>query len=168
MWPKFSNYMGVGVVIMGCQKSKSFVMGLSEIYLSWYTLFFQFPYYRRRNKRLKTVVSMLSCGAHERSNNPYIESIVGPCFSNNQKDIFAVWFWFWRKSWRGWGNGKRHPRAESGICVIMCWRKKKQLWNFRNHFKIFKKCKSLLFKRDFKIAEILSKNILFFLLQRPF
>ena len=26
---------------------------------------------------------------------------------------------------------------------------------------IFKKCKSLLFKRDFKIAEILSKNILF-------
>ena len=34
---------------------------------------------------------MLSSGALERSNNPYIESIVGPCFSKNQKDIFAEW-----------------------------------------------------------------------------
>ena len=32
---------------------------------------------------------MLSCGALE--NNPYIELIVGPCFSKNQKEILAMW-----------------------------------------------------------------------------
>ena len=62
-------------------------------------------------------VSMLSCSALERSNNPYIESIVGPCFSKNQKDIFNVWVWFWRKL-------KKYPWGESGICVIVCWREK--------------------------------------------
>ena len=31
---------------------------------------------------------MLSCGALERSNNPYIE-IVEPCVSKNQKEIFC-------------------------------------------------------------------------------
>ena len=66
-------------------------MGLSGIYLSCYNLFLQFLYYRRGNKRLKTVVFVLSCGALDRSNNPYIESIVGPCFSKNRKEIFAVW-----------------------------------------------------------------------------
>ena len=31
------------------------------------------------------------CGALERSNNSYIDSIVEPCVSKNQKGIFAVW-----------------------------------------------------------------------------
>ena len=39
---------------------------------------------------LKTVKSMLSCGALKRSNNPYIESIVELCVSKNQKEIFAM------------------------------------------------------------------------------
>ena len=34
---------------------------------------------------------MLSCGALERSNNPYIESIVESWVSKNQKGIFAMW-----------------------------------------------------------------------------
>ena len=34
---------------------------------------------------------MLPCGALERSNNLYIELIVGPCFSKNQKEIFTAW-----------------------------------------------------------------------------
>ena len=63
--------------------------GLSEIYLSCYNL--QFFYYRRRNKRLKLAVSMLSCGSFERSNSPYIESIVEPCVSKNQNKIFQMW-----------------------------------------------------------------------------
>ena len=47
---------------------------------------------RSRNKQLReTAVSMLSCGALERSNNSYIESIVEPCVSKNQKGIFAMW-----------------------------------------------------------------------------
>ena len=128
----------------------------------------QFSYYRKRNKRLKTVVSMLPCGAPERSNNPYIESIVGPCFSNNQKEIFALWFWFWRKSWKRLRQWKKASMSRKrNLCTYVLEKKKKQLWNFRNHFKIFKKFKSLLFKRNFKTAEILSKNILFSLLHRP-
>ena len=35
------------------------------------------------------VVSMLSCGALERSNNPYIESIVEPCVSK-KRDLCHV------------------------------------------------------------------------------
>ena len=127
----------------------------------------QFSYYRKRNKRLKTVVSMLPCGAPERSNNPYIESIVGSCFSNNQKEIFALWFWFWRKSWKRLRQWKKASMSRKRNLCTYLLEKKKLLWNFRNHFKIFKKCISLLFKRDFKIAEILSKNIFFSLLQRP-
>ena len=34
---------------------------------------------------------MLPCRALERGNNPYIESIVEPCVSKNQKGIFAMW-----------------------------------------------------------------------------
>ena len=34
---------------------------------------------------------MLSCGALEKSNNPYIEPIVEPCVSKNQKEIFTIW-----------------------------------------------------------------------------
>ena len=43
---------------------------------------------------------MLSCGALERSNNPYIESIVEPCVSKNRKEILAMWVWLERKSWK--------------------------------------------------------------------
>ena len=39
-----------------------------------------------RNKRLReTVVSMLSCSALEGSNNSYIELVLEPCVSDNQK-----------------------------------------------------------------------------------
>ena len=37
------------------------------------------------DKQLEAVVSMLSCGALERNNKPYTESIVEPCVSKNQK-----------------------------------------------------------------------------------
>ena len=85
---------------------------------------------------------MQSCGALERSNNPYIESIVETCVSKNQK-------------------GERDPRcvgligknpekglrqwktlAESGICVYMREREKKNNSNSCNHFKVYKKCTS--------------------------
>ena len=39
---------------------------------------------------MKTVVSVLFCGALDRSNNPYMESIVEPCVSKNQKETFAL------------------------------------------------------------------------------
>ena len=76
---------------MGCRKVEVLFKGLREIYFSCYNLFLQFLYYRSRNNRLKTVVSMLSCGAFDRGNNPYIESIVKPYVSKNQKEIFTMW-----------------------------------------------------------------------------
>ena len=45
------------------------------------------------------VVSTLSCDALERSNDPYTESILEPCVSKNQKEIFAMWIWLGRKFW---------------------------------------------------------------------
>lgn len=39
---------------------------------------------------LKSVVSMLSCGAYERSNNPYKESTVEPSVYKNQKEIVTM------------------------------------------------------------------------------
>ena len=79
------------------KKVKVLFRGMIEIYLSSYNLFLQFflaiTYFmlQRRNKRLKMVVSMISCGALERSNNPYIETIVEPYVSKNQKEIFVMW-----------------------------------------------------------------------------
>ena len=40
---------------------------------------------------------MLSYGALERSNNPYKGSIVEPCVSKNQKEIFAMWV-YWEEN----------------------------------------------------------------------
>ena len=79
------------MVLKGAEKVGLLFMGLSEIYLTCYDLFLQFLHYQRTNNQLKTVASVLSCGALERSNNPYIESIVELCVSNNQKKIFAMW-----------------------------------------------------------------------------
>ena len=36
------------------------------------------------------LLSVLSCGALERSNNSYIELIVEPCVPKNQKEIFGM------------------------------------------------------------------------------
>ena len=41
---------------------------------------------------------MLFCGGAERSNNPYIETIVEPCVSKDQKEIVATWVLLGRKS----------------------------------------------------------------------
>ena len=42
-------------------------------------------YVEEKINNLETVVSVLSCGTLERSNNQYIESFVKPCVSKNQK-----------------------------------------------------------------------------------
>ena len=66
-------------------------LSVKSILLAIYNVFLQFLHYRRRNKQHReTVVSMLSCGALERSNNPYIESTVEPFVSKNQKGIACV------------------------------------------------------------------------------
>ena len=67
------------------------------IYLSCYNLFFQFLYYRRR-ETLRNCCIYAVLRFLERSNNTYIESIMEPCVSKNQRGIFAMWVWLERKS----------------------------------------------------------------------
>ena len=83
----------LGMLCVFMRKSKSFVYGAEcEIYLSCYNLFLQFLYYIRRNKQLReNVESMLFCCALERSNSPYIESILQPCISKDLKGVFTMW-----------------------------------------------------------------------------
>ena len=67
---------------------------------------------------------MQSCDALERSNNSYIESIVEPSVSQNQKGIFAMWVWLERKSWsRAEAMEKNIPQLKAEF-VCMCERKK--------------------------------------------
>ena len=114
------------------------------------------------------VVSKLSSGARERSNNPYIESILGPCFSKNQKKIFAAWVWFWRKTWKRLRQWKKVSMSRNrNLCNVVLEREKNNSFEISVIIFRYKKCKSLLFKIDFKIAELLTKNILFSLLQKP-
>ena len=66
---------------------------------------------------------MLSCGALERSNNLYIESIVGPCFSDRErirKRSLLCGLDFDGNPEKGSGYGKKYPWAESGIWVLVC------------------------------------------------
>ena len=134
--------------------------GLSEIYLSLYNLFFQFLYYRRRNNQLKTVASMLCCGALEKSNNPNIESIVEPCVSRNQKEIFAMWVWLGRKSLKRAEAKSIHELKLEFVYLILREKKINSLEITAITFKVFKKCKSLIQKK-FKSAELLTKASLF-------
>ena len=49
---------------------------------------------------LETVVYMPICGALERSNNPYIESILESFAPKNLKEVLTMWVRSSRKSWR--------------------------------------------------------------------
>ena len=103
---------------------------------------------------------MLSCGALERSSNPYIESGLKPCVSKNQKGIFAMWF-NWNenpeKRLRQWKKNIPEPKVE---LVCMCVREKKQQFFLR-----YKKNVNLLLKKDFKFAELLTETSFSFTLE---
>ena len=88
---------------------------------------------------------MLSCGALERSNNPYIESIVEPCVSKNQKEIFAMWVWLGRKSWkRTEAMEKSIHEMKAEFVYLVLWERKINSFEITVIiFKVFKKYKSL-------------------------
>ena len=89
---------------------------------------------------------MLSCDALEKSNNPYLESNVEPCVSKNQKEIFAMWFWLGRKSWKSAEPMKKSiHELKAEFVYLMLWEKKiNSLEITLIIFKVFKKCKSLI------------------------
>ena len=91
---------------------------------------------------------MLYCGALQRSNNPYIESIVEPIFSKDQKEIFAMWVWLWRKSWKRTKAMEKstHELKAEFVYLILCERKTNSLEITVIIFKVFKKCESLIQK----------------------
>ena len=89
---------------------------------------------------------MLSCGALERSNNLYIESIMEPCVSKNQNEIFPIWVRLGKKSW------KRAEAMEKSIYELKAEFVYLILWDEKINsleitviiFIVFKKCKSLI------------------------
>ena len=92
---------------------------------------------------------MLSCVALERSNNPYIESIVEPCVSKNDKDIFAVSVWLGKNSKkRAKAMEKSIHELKAEFVYLILW-ENRELTSFEITviiFKVFKKCKSLIEK----------------------
>ena len=108
---------------------------------------------------------MLSCGALERSNNQHIE-LTEPYVSKNQKEISVMWVWLGRKSW------KRVEAIEKSIhkfkmeFVYLCVEEKKNN-GFEIVIIILRTIRNvnLLFKKDFKIAELLSKSSFFLYLR---
>ena len=147
---------------MGCGISISFVCGAEcEIYLSCYNVFLQFLYYRVRDLRnLEKLVSMLYCRAHERSNNPYIELLVEPCLSKNQKEILAMWVWLERKFWKGLRQWKKVSLSWKQSLCEGVWEKKNSL---ETHVIILRYIRNLNlpFKKDFKFAEPFTKTLFF-------
>ena len=68
---------------------------------------------------------MLSCGALERNNNPYIEEIVEPCDFKNQEEIFTKWTWLRKKSWKSVGKMKKITHELKVEFVHLCEKEQK-------------------------------------------
>ena len=98
----------MGGVIRGYRQN-NFLGNLAKYSVLAVTYFVVLMYTEEEANNLQTVVSMLSCGALEKSNNPYIESIVETYVSQNQKEILVIWVWLGRKSW------KRSVAMEKGV-----------------------------------------------------
>ena len=87
---------------------------------------------------------MLFCGALERSNNPYIESIVEPCVSKDQKEILATSVWLGRKSQkRAESKEKSIHGLKAEFVYLTLGEKKINGYEITVIiFNVFKKCKS--------------------------
>ena len=69
--------MGIGQLLWGADKVKILFRELSDFAVRIYT--------EEERSDLQAVISMLPCGALQRSNNTYIESIM--CFSESERDV---------------------------------------------------------------------------------
>ena len=97
--------------IWGADKVKVLFRELSEIYFSCYNLYLQFLHIEKKINNLETVVSVLSCGALERSNSPYIESIVAPCVSKNFRNKSSLCGFDWQE------NSEKGLRQWKKVCM---------------------------------------------------
>ena len=88
---------------------------------------------------LQSIASMLLCRAFERSNNPYLEPIMEPGVSKDQKEFLSMCVWVRRKCWKRIEAMKK----ERGICVFVpvCVREIKNSFKITViNFKAYKKC----------------------------
>ena len=106
---------------------------------------------------------MLSYNALGRSNNSYIEIHFGTfCFQESERDLRYVDLIGKKILKKGWGNGKKYPWAESGICVYYVWgREKKNSFEIHETILRYTKNVNLPFKKDFKFAELFTKTYFF-------
>ena len=133
---------------MGCGVSKSFNKGGWVWNLSCYNLFLQFLHYRRRNKRFREIVlSMLSCDALKRSRI----DCGTLCLQESESDLRYTGKKILQK---GWGNGKKYPWTENGICVYVCERKKIISFKIRLIILMYVRNVNIPFKKDFKFTKI--------------
>ena len=118
-------------------------------------------YAEEETNNLKTVISMLSFGALERSNNSYIKTIVELCVSKNQKEMITMWVWLGRKS---------RKRAEAMKKVSLSWKRNLCMCVWEKNITSFEitviilcyiRNVSLWFKKDFKSAELLTETFFF-------
>ena len=90
---------------------------------------------------------MLACGALGRRNNPYIESIVEPFVSKNQKEIFAMWVWLETESWKraeAMKNSTHELKAK--FVYLILWERKISSFEITVIiFKVFKGCVPYIF-----------------------
>ena len=72
---------------------------------------------------------MLSRGAFEKSNKSYIESILEAYVCKNQKEIFTMWIWWERISWKNAEATEKsiHELKAEFVCVCVCEKKKTAL-----------------------------------------
>ena len=85
------NYMKSGVGIMGWGQSKTLVQGaVCNMYFFLLLIFAVLLYTEEEVSDFQSIVSMLLCRAFERSNNLYLEPIMEPGVSKNQKEILSM------------------------------------------------------------------------------
>ena len=114
---------------------------VSYIFLS-ITYFCSSAIYRGRNSDLQSIVSMLLCRAFERSNNPYLEPIMEPGVSKDQKEILSMCVWVRRKYWKRIEAMKKGVMSwKRNLCICACvWEKKNSFEITVINSKAYKKC----------------------------
>ena len=88
---------------------------------------------------------------------------MGPCVSQNQKKILAKCVWLKKTLKKGRGNRKKSPWAESRISILILSDGIKLIaLKLLPPFLRYIGNVNLLFKNDFKSAELLTKTSIFF------
>ena len=92
----------------------------------------------------------------------HLESIVEPFVSKNQKEIFAIWVWLGRKSWkRVEAMEKSTHELKADFVYLILWERKINSFEITViNFKYLRNV-NLLLKKNFKSAELLTKGSFF-------